>query len=73
MIYLILYAIKLPNGKTLGGFYYALAHSLSDAEKIFNSVVLTSECFRKELWGDDGKGYRKLIKMEEYDYAMLHC
>ena len=67
MIYLILYALRLPNGKTLGGFYYAFAHSLSDADKIFNSIILTTECFRKEIWGDDGKGYRRLIKMEEFD------
>ena len=53
MIYLILYALRLSNGKTLGGFYYAFAHSLSEADKIFNSIILTTECFRKEIWGDD--------------------
>lgn len=67
MIYIILYAIKLPGDKTLGGFYYAWAHSLSEADKIFMSIGLSSECFRKEIWSDDGKGYRKLIKMEEFD------
>lgn len=71
MIYLILYALKLPNGKTLGGFYYAWAHSLSEADKIFMSIGLTPECFRKEIWSDDGKGYRKLIKIEEYDYEKM--
>lgn len=73
MIYLILYAIKLSNGKTLGGFYYAWANSFSDADKIFQSIVLTSECFRKEVWSDDGKGYRKLIKIEEYDCEKMPC
>ena len=73
MIYLILYAIKLPGGKTLGGFYYAWAHSLSEADKIFSQIFLTSECFRKEIWSDDGKGYRRLVKSEEYDYAQLPC
>lgn len=71
MIYLILYAIRLPNGKTLGGFYYAWAHSLADADKIFLSIVLTPECVRKEIWGDDGKGYRKLIKTEEFDRKQI--
>lgn len=73
MIYLILYAIKLPDGKKLGGFYYAWCHSLAEADKIFMSIMLTSECFRKEIWGDDGKGYRKLIKTEEYDYEKMPC
>ena len=73
MIYLILYALKLHNGKTLGGFYYAWAHSLSEADKIFMSIGLSAECFRKEIWSDDGKGYRKLIKMEEFDCEKLPC
>jgi hypothetical protein len=70
-MYLILYAMKLPNGKTLGGFYCAWAPSLAEAEKIFMSISLTPECFRKEIWWDDGKGYRKLYKMEEFDYAKM--
>lgn len=73
MIYLILYAIKLPNGKIFGGFYYAWAHSMSEADKIFMSIGLSSECFRKEIWADDGRGYRKLIKTEEYDCEKMPC
>jgi len=73
MIYLILYAIRLPGDKTFGGFYYDWAQTMADAEKIFMSIVLTPECFRKEIWRADGKGYRRLVKMEEYDYEKVPC
>lgn len=73
MIYLILYAIKLPGNKTLGGFYYAWAKTLSEADKIFMSIGLSYECFRKEIWSDDGQGRRRLMKMEEYDCEKMPC
>lgn len=73
MIYLVLYAVKVNNNETVGGLYFGWANTLSDAEKLFLDIVLTPSCFRKEIWSDDGKGYRKLIKTEKYDMRNLPC
>lgn len=73
MIYLILYAVKAANGETVGGLYFGWANNLTDAEKLFADIVLTPSCFRKEIWADDGKGYRKLWRTEKYDARNLPC
>ena len=68
MVYVILYSILTPGTQTgsTSALYYGLAHNLADAEKKFNELILTPECFQKEIWSDDGKGYRRLIKYNRY-------
>lgn len=68
MIYIILYAIIDPAhpGQKIGGLYHGWAHDLGDAQKTYSDLVLTPDCCRKEIWQDNGKGYRRLIMQEEY-------
>lgn len=71
IIYLILYSIVDPDklGHRVGGLYHGWARSLSDAKKIFDGLILTPDCCRKEIWEDNGNGYRRLIVQEEYKGA----
>lgn len=71
MIYVILYAIVDPSkpGQKIGGMYHGWAYDLGNAQKIFNDLVLTADCCRKEIWQDNGKGYRRLIVQEEFKGA----
>ena len=72
MIYLILYSILTPGTPTggTGSLYYGWAYDLGNADKKYNELTLDRECFRKELWTDDGKGYRRLIKYDQFASTM---
>ena len=71
MIYIILYAILDPSnpGSKIGGLYHSFSRNLSDAQNRFDELILTNDCCRKEIWQDDGNGYRRLIAQEEYKGA----
>lgn len=71
MMYIILYTITDPfnPGHKIGGMYHGWAHDYTSAQKIFKDLVLTADCFRKEIWQYDGKGYRRLLIQEEYKGA----
>lgn len=73
MIYIILYALRTPEGKIVGGFYHDWAQNLEEANNKFNSLLLTAECPRKEIWLAKNDGWRRLVKMEEYDEKQLPC
>lgn len=67
-IYLILYsriARDEPCG-CIGGLYFGWAPNREAANRIFQECELTAECFRKEIWVDDGRGYRRLLYSEKY-------
>ena len=68
MIYVILYSIIAPGTPTgmTGGLYYGWAYDLGNAQKKFDELELTPELFRKELWTDDKKGCKRLIKYEKF-------
>lgn len=69
MIYVILYStvISRKPTRTIGGLYHGLSNSLEGAKKTFDNLVLTPECFRKEIWADDGNGYRRLVMEKRYE------
>lgn len=68
MIYVILYSILTPGTPTgsTGTLYYGWAYDLGNAEKKYDELVLTPDCFRKEIWSDNGRGYKRLIKYDQY-------
>ena len=64
---------KLMPGTTEGYmsdlFEFASA-DISKAEKHFDSLVLTPEYFRKEIWMCNDNGRRKLIKEKRYEQGV---
>lgn len=69
MIYIITYSMIMPG--TPSGYVSDLFENAftdaSKAERTFNSLLLTKEYFRKELWIIESNGSRKLLKEKRFD------
>lgn len=69
MIYAITLSKIIP-GSPQGfesGFLEDWTTDAVQAEKIFNNIQLSEEYFRKELWGREAGGRKKMIKSEKYN------
>ena len=68
MIYVCTYSKTSPGEPSgiVNDLLENAAETLVNAEKQFRGMILTREYFRKELWGFDANGRRKLIKEECY-------
>lgn len=69
MIYIITYSMIMPGtpqGYVSDLFENAFTDSVQ-ASRSFESLQLTKEFFRKELWVKEPGGGRKLLKEERFD------
>lgn len=66
MIFVILHSIMVENHIVSGLFHNAYNNS-TQAQSEFDSLILTPDCPRKELWGIDWSGTRQMIMEKRFN------